>query len=131
MSSEPAPVHEKPARSKRGARVGSCLRHHSPTAPTSVAIAEATCAKRSALSLGTAYTTWIWLPPTTSGRSFALDAPPHHVTGVTAFAAGANEATSAAASAASASRGRSGVAAWVLELWRLVARKAPASGPPR
>src|SRR5262245_56920295 len=121
MSSEPAPVHE-PARSKRGARVGSCLRHHSSIAPESVVIAEASCAKRSAPSLGTAYTTWIWLPPTTSGRSFALGAPPHQVTGVTAPAAGAMAKSTAATTAAA-----SGAAARAFELWRLVAR--PASGP--
>ena len=32
MSSEPAPEQTKPARSNRGARVGSCLRHQSPIA---------------------------------------------------------------------------------------------------
>jgi hypothetical protein len=59
-------------------------------------------------SLGTAYTTWIWSPPTTSGRSFALGAPPHQVSGVTACAAGANEATRAAAMTARPTGGQVG-----------------------
>jgi hypothetical protein len=54
MSSAPTPEQENAARSKRGARVESCLRHQSPIAPASVAIAEASCEKRSTPSRGTA-----------------------------------------------------------------------------
>jgi hypothetical protein len=54
MSSEPKPEQEKPARSKRGARVGSCRRHQALIAPMSVAIADAVCGKRSVLSFGEA-----------------------------------------------------------------------------
>src|ERR1700751_660393 len=64
--------------SKRGVRVGSWLRHHVSIADASSCIADASVAKLSAVSDGSATIAWICWPVTASGKSVAVSPVPHH-----------------------------------------------------